>query len=217
MFAGRDVAVQGLGVSGLSAARALKAGGANPVLWDDKASAREEAEAAGFAVSDLQAADWSRLAALVLAPGIPLTHPEPHWSVKRARQAGIEVIGDIELFFRERARNASAGQGRGHHRHQRQVDHHRADRPSARRRRPARGARRQYRQGGARSRTVRARPDLCHRAVVIPDRARAARSRPMPRRCSTSPPTISTAMAPCKTTRASNPRSLRIFLLAAPR
>jgi len=109
MFAGRDVAVQGLGVSGLSAARALKAGGANPVLWDDKTSAREEAEAAGFAVSDLQAADWSRLAALVLAPGIPLTHPEPHWSVKRARQAGVEVIGDMELFFRERARTQASG------------------------------------------------------------------------------------------------------------
>jgi UDP-N-acetylmuramoylalanine--D-glutamate ligase len=109
MFAGRDVAVQGLGVSGLSAARALKAGGANPVLWDDKTSAREEAEAAGFAVSDLQAADWSRLAALVLAPGIPLTHPEPHWSVKRARQAGVEVIGDMELFFRERAQTQASG------------------------------------------------------------------------------------------------------------
>ena len=109
MFTGRDVAVQGLGLSGLSAARALKAGGANPVLWDDKESAREEAEAAGFTVSDLRAADWSRFAALVLAPGIPLTYPEPHWSVKRARQAGVEVIGDIELFFRERARMKAPG------------------------------------------------------------------------------------------------------------
>jgi UDP-N-acetylmuramoylalanine--D-glutamate ligase len=104
MFAGRDVAVQGLGLSGLSAARALKAGGANPVLWDDKESAREEAAAAGFTVSDLRAADWPRFAAFVLAPGIPLTHPAPHWSVERARQAGVEVIGDMELFFRERAR-----------------------------------------------------------------------------------------------------------------
>jgi UDP-N-acetylmuramoylalanine--D-glutamate ligase len=109
MFAGRDVAVLGLGLSGLSAARALKAGGADPVLWDDKESARGEAEAAGFAVSDLQAADWSRFAALVLAPGIPLTHPKPHWSVARARQAGVEVIGDIELFFRERARVKAPG------------------------------------------------------------------------------------------------------------
>jgi UDP-N-acetylmuramoylalanine--D-glutamate ligase len=109
MFAGRDVAVQGLGLSGLSAARALKAGGANPVLWDDKESAREEAAAAGFAVSDLRAADWSRFAALVFAPGIPLTHPAPHWSVEHARHAGVEVIGDMELFFRERAGTQAPG------------------------------------------------------------------------------------------------------------
>jgi UDP-N-acetylmuramoylalanine--D-glutamate ligase len=109
MFAGRDVAVQGLGLSGLSAARALKAGGANPVLWDDKESAREEAAAAGFTVGDLRAADWSRFAALVLAPGIPLTHPAPHWSVERARHAGVEVIGDMELFFRARARTQAPG------------------------------------------------------------------------------------------------------------
>jgi UDP-N-acetylmuramoylalanine--D-glutamate ligase len=109
MFAGRDVAVQGLGVSGLAAARALKAGGANPILWDDNAAAREEAATEGFTVSDLNTADWSRFAALVLAPGIPLTHPAPHWSVKSARDDGVEVIGDIELFFRERARTEAPG------------------------------------------------------------------------------------------------------------
>lgn len=103
IFAGRDVAVLGLGVSGLSVARALKAGGARPIVWDDKQEARDEAAAQGFTVSDLTAADWSGFAALVLAPGIPLTHPAPHWSVNFARQAGVEVIGDIELFFRERA------------------------------------------------------------------------------------------------------------------
>ena len=109
IFAGRDVAILGLGLSGLASARALKAGGANPILWDDKESAREEAAAQGFTVSDLRAADWSRFAALVLAPGIPLTHPEPHWSVARARAARIDVIGDIELFFRERARARASG------------------------------------------------------------------------------------------------------------
>ena len=110
IFAGRDVAVLGLGLSGLAAARALKAGGANPILWDDKASAREEAKSQGFTVTDLNAADGSRFAALVLAPGIPLTHPKPHWSVARALEAGVEVIGDIELFFRERARTRAPGQ-----------------------------------------------------------------------------------------------------------
>jgi len=109
IFAGRDVAVQGLGVSGLAAARALQAGGAHAVVWDDKESAREEAATQGFTVSDLQGADWSKFAALVLAPGIPLTHPEPHWSVTRAKETGVEVIGDMELFFRERARAGAPG------------------------------------------------------------------------------------------------------------
>src|SRR5665811_130963 len=99
-----DVAVVGAGLSGLATARALAAGGARVVVWDDKLKARDEAEAAGFAVRDLPAADFTQLAALVLAPGIPLTHPEPHWSVLKARAAGVEVIGDVELFFRERAK-----------------------------------------------------------------------------------------------------------------
>jgi UDP-N-acetylmuramoylalanine--D-glutamate ligase len=109
IFAGRDVAVLGLGLSGLTSARALKAGGGNPILWDDNAAARDEAARQGFTVSDLAAADWSRFAALVLAPGIPLTHPKPHWSVSRAKEAGVEVIGDIELFFRERAQISAPG------------------------------------------------------------------------------------------------------------
>lgn len=99
-FAGRRVAVFGLGRSGMTAARALKAGGAVPVLWDDGVSGRLQAEAEGFEVEDLARADWSGFAALVLSPGLPLTHPAPHWSVTRARAAGVEVIGDIELFAR---------------------------------------------------------------------------------------------------------------------
>ena len=99
-FEGRRVAVFGLGRSGLTAARALKAGGALPVLWDDSVSSRMQAEAEGFAVEDLTSADWSGFAALVLSPGAPLTHPKPHWTVGKAKAAGVEVVGDIELFAR---------------------------------------------------------------------------------------------------------------------
>jgi len=69
IFADCDVAVVGAGLSGLATARALAAGGARVVVWDDKLKARDEAEAAGFAVRDLPAADFSRFAALVLLPG----------------------------------------------------------------------------------------------------------------------------------------------------
>src|SRR3954452_18392198 len=105
-FAGKRVAVFGLGGSGLVSAQALKAGGADVVAWDDNAASVAKAEAAGIATQDLRSIDWSKVAALVLAPGVPLTHPDPHWSVKLAQGAGAEVIGDIELFCRERQRLA---------------------------------------------------------------------------------------------------------------
>lgn len=99
-FEGRRVAVFGLGRSGITAARALQAGGAIPILWDDGVSGRMQAEAEGFVVEDLTRADWSGFAALVLSPGAPLTHPRPHWTVERAHAAGVPVIGDVELFAR---------------------------------------------------------------------------------------------------------------------
>ncbi|KAB7738909.1 UDP-N-acetylmuramoyl-L-alanine--D-glutamate ligase [Parvibaculum sedimenti] len=99
-FAGRVVAVFGLGKSGLSTVRALQAGGAKVVAWDDGEAKRKEATEAGIALEDLSACDWSDIAALVLSPGVPLTHPEPHWSVKCAKAAGVEIIGDVELFDR---------------------------------------------------------------------------------------------------------------------
>jgi UDP-N-acetylmuramoylalanine--D-glutamate ligase len=105
-FAGKKVAVFGLGGSGLVSASALLAGGADVVAFDDNAQSVAKANAAGIPAADLRQADWSRIAALVLAPGVPLTHPEPHWIVALARNAGVAVIGDIELFCRERAKLA---------------------------------------------------------------------------------------------------------------
>jgi UDP-N-acetylmuramoylalanine--D-glutamate ligase len=99
---GKRVAVFGLGLSGLAAAQALAAGGAEPAIWDDKPESREAAAKLGLPLADLTQADWGRFAALVLAPGVPLTHPKPHWTVERARAAGVEIIGDTELFCRER-------------------------------------------------------------------------------------------------------------------
>ncbi len=105
-FAGRHVALFGLGSSGLIAAQALAAGGAAVTAWDDGEASRAKAAAAGVPLLDLRTADWSRFDSFVVAPGVPLTHPAPHWSVALAQAAGVEVIGDIELFCRERARRA---------------------------------------------------------------------------------------------------------------
>ncbi|MDX5331844.1 MAG: UDP-N-acetylmuramoyl-L-alanine--D-glutamate ligase [Caulobacteraceae bacterium] len=99
-FEGKTVAVFGLARTGLAAARALQAGGATVALWDDRPAAREAALAEGFELTDLNSADWWSFAALLLSPGVPLTHPTPHWTVERAKAAGVEILGDVELFAR---------------------------------------------------------------------------------------------------------------------
>jgi len=101
-FAGKSVALFGLGGSGIVTASALVAGGASVSAWDDSETSRRTASEAGILLVDLAQCDFSAFAALVLAPGVPLTHPKPHWTVEKAKAAGLEVIGDIELFCRER-------------------------------------------------------------------------------------------------------------------
>ena len=92
-FAGKRVAVFGLGSSGLATCHALLAGGARVVAFDDDRQRVAEATHAGIPVGDLRHIDWSDVAALVLTPGVPLTHPAPHWTVGLARNAAVPVIG----------------------------------------------------------------------------------------------------------------------------
>ncbi len=99
-FKGKKVAVFGLARSGVSCAMALSMGGAEVFAWDDSEPAVEKARAEGLPVTNLHTVDFKSLAALVLSPGVPLTHPEPHWTVTKARAAGIEIIGDTEVFVR---------------------------------------------------------------------------------------------------------------------
>ena len=105
-FAGKKVAVFGLAGSGLATASALLAGGADVVGWDDSPDRIAHAATAGIPVANLGEFDWSKIAALVLAPGVPFTHPAPHWSVGLARVNAVEVTGDVELFCRERRAHA---------------------------------------------------------------------------------------------------------------
>jgi UDP-N-acetylmuramoylalanine--D-glutamate ligase len=92
---GRPVAVLGLGKSGLVAARALAASGAEVWAWDD-----DTAKRAAIATTDLYNCDWSRPSALVLSPGIPHEFPKPHPVAAKAKAAHVPVIGEVELLFR---------------------------------------------------------------------------------------------------------------------
>jgi UDP-N-acetylmuramoylalanine--D-glutamate ligase len=105
-FKDKAVALFGLGGSGLATAQALVAGGARVTGWDDNPDSVRKAAEAGIATQDLRTIDWTAQAAFVLSPGVPLTHPKPHWTVDLAKAAGVEVIGDVELFVRERRAHA---------------------------------------------------------------------------------------------------------------
>lgn len=107
-FHGKRVALFGLGGSGIATALALKAGGAEVLAWDDNPGSVDKAREAGVSVENLRESKWANVSSFVLSPGVPLTHPKPHWSVDLARGAGVEIIGDIELFCRERALAAAA-------------------------------------------------------------------------------------------------------------
>lgn len=97
---GARVAVLGLGRSGLSAARALRAGGAEPVCWDDNPAARGVAEGEGFLVMPFKTpAHFDGFARLIVSPGIPHLYPQPNAVVALALAAGVPVDNDIGLFF----------------------------------------------------------------------------------------------------------------------
>lgn len=103
-FEGQKVVVLGLGRSGLSAARALRAGGAEVLAWDDGAAGRAAADAEGFTVADPMGRDaLLGVACLITSPGIPHLYPQPHRVIAAAMEAGIPVDNDIGLFFRSLA------------------------------------------------------------------------------------------------------------------
>lgn len=98
-YSGQRVGVLGLGRSGVAAAKALKAGGAIPICWDDNEINR-------MPVIEFELADIGRpreaagLDALIVSPGIPHLYPEPHPAIALARENGIPVDNDVGLFFR---------------------------------------------------------------------------------------------------------------------
>lgn len=172
-FRGKKVALFGLGGSGLVTARALVAGGADVVAFDDNPDSVAKAEAEGITTADLHTIDLASFSSFVLAPGVPLTHPKPHWSVDLAKAAGVEIIGDIELFIRERRAHApdcpfiAITGTNGKSTTTALIAH--ILKASGR----DTQARRQYRHGGAEPRSAEGAALLCSRVLVLPDRSGA--------------------------------------------
>ena len=131
-FAGKHYAVLGLARSGLATVEALLASGARVTAWDDDAEARKKilpvhgevaaklTEGVSHAapplhhaphgpppragedlqIADFTASDLTQFDSIIVTPGLPLIH---HPIAQRAKDAGVAIIGDIELFARARA------------------------------------------------------------------------------------------------------------------
>ena len=97
-FANRTVAVFGLARTGLGAVRSLVAGGTSVIAWDDSSTARDLGGQEGAQLMPWREWPWEKISALLLSPGVPLTHPAPHGVVEHANAAKVPVIGDVELF-----------------------------------------------------------------------------------------------------------------------
>jgi UDP-N-acetylmuramoylalanine--D-glutamate ligase len=93
-FAGKKYAVLGLARSGLATVEALVRSGAHVTAWDTREDARE-AVAGRAEIADPLAIDLAGFDGVVVSPGVPLNR---HPIADKARDAGVPVIGDIELF-----------------------------------------------------------------------------------------------------------------------
>lgn len=97
---GKPVALFGLGASGLATLEVLRKADIDVFAWDDRSFAHRAASDFGATVKLLDTETLKQCACLILAPGVPLTHPEPHDVVKVANEAKCEIIGDIEILHR---------------------------------------------------------------------------------------------------------------------
>ena len=172
-FAGKKVAVFGLGGSGLVSASALLAGGADVVAFDDNVQSVAKANAAGIPTADLRQADWSK----IRGPGAGArraAHSSGAALDRPARAQGRRRGDRRYRIVLPRAGEACAGRAlRRHHRHQRQIDHHGADRAPRHIGRPGRAARRQYRHRDPVAAAASSRSCPRHRMLVLSDRSRA--------------------------------------------
>jgi len=99
-YQGKKVVIIGLGLTGLSCVDFFLARGVTPRVMDTRITPpglEKLPEAIERHTGSLNE-DWLLAADLIIAsPGIAVVHP----SLSRAADAGVEIIGDIELFCRE--------------------------------------------------------------------------------------------------------------------
>ncbi|MEM6603324.1 MAG: UDP-N-acetylmuramoyl-L-alanine--D-glutamate ligase [Pseudomonadota bacterium] len=94
--------IYGMGKSGMASARAILSAGGQVICGDDRPLTEGDLPD-GAQILDKSFPEDVR--ALILAPGVPLTHPKPHDIVQKAQEYNIPIWSDIELFYRKYRHN----------------------------------------------------------------------------------------------------------------
>lgn len=96
----KNIGVFGLGVSGIATCEALVASGARVYSFDESREARDKTAQTEYRCEHPKNWPWKEMEAVIVSPGVPLTHPKPHAIVRKARMEKVPIMGDTELFAR---------------------------------------------------------------------------------------------------------------------
>lgn len=106
-YKNQNVAVFGLGKTGLSVINALMKSGARIYAWDDNKEQIANVKMMYRECNFIHPKEynWHEIRTLILSPGVPISYPTPHWIVKLARSVNCKIKSDIELFLEVKATN----------------------------------------------------------------------------------------------------------------
>ena len=100
-FAGKNIAIMGLGKSGLDVASRLIDCGAHVQAWDDNSDGQNMAKKRHIPLTNLNHDDaWIRTQfdMLILSPGIPHNLPTPHPTALHAHNHNVPIMGEVALL-----------------------------------------------------------------------------------------------------------------------
>ena len=99
-FLNKKVGILGLSRTGISSIKFLKKKGFDVFGWDDNKKILSKIKKNGLNIQILNKANLKKMTFLLVSPGIPSSGKKKHVILKQARKEKVEIVNDVELFFR---------------------------------------------------------------------------------------------------------------------
>ena len=99
-FLNKKVGILGLSKTGISSIKFLKKKGFDVFGWDDNKKILSKIKKNGLNIQILNKANLKKMTFLLVSPGIPSSGKKKHVILKQARKEKVEIVNDVELFFR---------------------------------------------------------------------------------------------------------------------